>query len=241
MKDILELNKIYNEDCLKGMKKIEDKSINCIVTSPPYNLGGDFHTFVDGKRITYGDYKGFKDKIPETEYKQSQIEVLNECYRILNNDGFMFYNHKNRIINGSLSSPLEWIGKTYFNLSQIIVLDFGATANVDKRRFFPVHELLFVLNKNPKLKLHNDECLTDVWKMKKVKRKDSGHPATFHIDLPTRCILASTIEGDIVLDPYVGSGTTALASKNTNRNYIGFEISTTYCDITNIKLLDIDI
>lgn len=71
------------------MKQIEDKSINCIITSPPYNLGGDFHTFVDGKRVTYGDYKGFKDKIPETEYKHSQIEVLNECYRILNNDGLM--------------------------------------------------------------------------------------------------------------------------------------------------------
>lgn len=224
----IEVNKIYNKNCLDGMKELEENSINCIITSPPYNLGGDFHTFVDGKRVTYGDYNGFKDKIPEAEYKQQQINFLNECYRVLKDDGFMFYNHKNRIIKGSISSPLEWIFQTKWNISQIVVLDFGASANVDKRRFFPVHELLFVLNKNPKLKLHNEQCLTDVWKMKKVSRKESGHPATFHIDLPTRCILASTNDGDVVLDPYSGTGTTCKAAKNTNRQYLGFEVSELY-------------
>lgn len=210
------------------MSEIEDKLIDCIITSPPYNLGGDFHTFINGKRITYGDYEGFKDKIPEKQYKEEQINLLNECYRILNDEGFMFYVHKNRIITGSISSPLEWIYKTQWNISQIIVLNFGASANVDKRRFFPVHELLFVLNKNPKLKLHNDQCLTDVWQMKKVTRKESGHPATFHIDLPTRCILASTKEGDIVFDPYSGTGTTCKAAKDNNRKWLGFEISEEY-------------
>ena len=92
----MELNKIYNMDCLEYMKTLPNNSIHCIVTSPPYNLGGDFHTFVDGKRVTYGDYVGFKDKLTEEDYQQWQIEVLNECYRILKEDGFMFYNHKNR-------------------------------------------------------------------------------------------------------------------------------------------------
>ena len=57
----MELNKIYNMDCLEYMKTLPDNSIHCIVTSPPYNLGGDFHTFVDGKRVTYGDYVGFSN------------------------------------------------------------------------------------------------------------------------------------------------------------------------------------
>lgn len=214
------------------MKRIENKSIDCIVTSPPYNLGGDFHTFVNGKRITYGDYNGFKDKIPEKQYKEEQINLLNECYRILSDTGYMFYVHKNRIIKGCLSSPLEWIYQTNWNLTQIVVIDFGATANVDKRRFFPVHDLLFILNKNPNLKLHNDQCLTDVWKMKKVPRKESGHPATFHIDLPTRCILASTDKNDIVFDPYSGTGTTCKAAKELNRQYLGFEISKEYYDMS---------
>ena len=232
----MKLNNIYNMNCFDGMKQIEDKSINCIVTSPPYNLGGDFHTFVDGKRVTYGDYEGFKDKIPEKQYKEEQIDLLNECYRILADDGYMFYNHKNRIIKGSISSPLEWILKTEWNIAQIVILDFGASANVDKRRFFPVHELLFILNKDPSLKLHNDQCLTDVWKMKKVPRKESGHPATFHIDLPTRCILASTKENDIVFDPYSGTGTTCKAAKDNNRKYLGFEISDLYCEMSKQRV-----
>ena len=145
----------------------------------------------------------------------------------------MFYNHKNRIIKGTMSSPLEWILQSKWNLVQIVVLDFGATANVDKRRFFPVHELLFILNKDIKLKLHNNDCYTDVWKMKKVPRKISGHPATFDIELPIRCINASTNEGDLVFDPYSGTGTTLVAAKQLDRDYIGCEISDDYIELIN--------
>lgn len=225
---MIEINKIYNCPYQEKINLIDDKSIKCIVTSPPYNLGGDFHTFVNGKRVTYGDYDIYKDKMSESDYKNSQIDLLNECHRIVSDDGFMFYNHKNRIIKGSISSPLEWIYKTDWNIYQIVVLDFSATANVDKRRFFPVHELLFVLNKSNKVKLKNEMCLTDVWKMKKVSRKTSGHPAVFHEDLPTNCILASTNEGDIVLDMHSGTGTTCYSAKKLNRKYIGFEISEEY-------------
>ncbi len=215
---------------------MSNESINCIITSPPYNLGGDFHTFVDGKRITYGDYKGFNDKVPEEKYQENQIVILNECYRVMKETGYMFYVHKERIKNGTIIHPINWIDKSKWNLSQIVVLDYGATANVDKRRFFPVHELLFVLNKNPKQKLKNEQCLTDVWKMKKISRKESGHPATFHIDLPIRCILASTKEGDVVFDPYSGTGTTCKAAKDNNRKYLGFEISKEYYNISQKRL-----
>lgn len=75
--------------------------------------------------------------------------------------------------------------------------------------------------------------------MKKVPRKITGHPATFHVMLPERCIKSATKEGDIVLDPYMGVGTTAIACINNNRNYIGFEISTTYCDIANRRMQDV--
>jgi len=222
-------------DCLDGIKQIEDK-IDYIITSPPYNLGGDFHTFVNGKRVTYGDYNKYKDKIEESVYQQNQIDVLNECHRVLKDDGFMFYNHKNRIVNGGIISPLEWIDKSKFNISQVVIINLKSTANVDKRRFFPVYELLFVLNKDKKSKLNNEQCFTDVWEMKKVSRKISGHPATFHIELPSRCIMASTKEGDVILDPYIGSGTTALACKSLDRNFIGFETDDTYCDLGQKRL-----
>lgn len=241
----IELNKIYNEDCKQTMSKIENGYIDCIITSPPYNLGGDFHTFVNGKRVTYGDYNTYKDKLTEEDYQNWQIDILNECYRVLKDDGVMFYNHKNRIVKGSVISPFEWLSKTKFNISQVIVLNLKSTANVDKRRFFPVHELLFVLTKNKDTKLHNDECLTDVWEMKKVSRKISGHPATFYIDLPLRCIKASTNEGDVIYDPFSGTGTVAKACIGTNRQYIGSEIDEDYynksiCDIQNETIVKID-
>lgn len=233
---MIEVNKIYNMDCLEGMKEINDKSVDCIITSPPYNLGGDFHTFVNGKRVTYGDYNTYKDKLTEEDYQEWQLKFLNECYRVLKDDKFMFYNHKNRIIKGNIISPLDWIQKSKFNIYQIVVLNMKSTANVDKRRFFPVHELLFILNKSNNIKLNNYECLTDVWEMKKVSRKISGHPATFYIDLPTRCINASTKKEDIILDPFIGTGTTALAAINTNRKYIGFELDNTYCELANKRI-----
>lgn len=236
---MIELNKIHNEDCIHTMSKIQAKEINCIITSPPYNLGGDFHTFVNGKRVTYGDYNKYKDKLNEEDYQNWQIDVLNECYRILKDDGVMFYNHKNRIVKGNVISPFEWISKTEFKVSQVVVLNLKSTANVDKRRFFPVHELLFVLTKNIKTKLHNEECLTDVWEMKKVSRKVSGHPATFHIDLPLRCIRAGTNEGDIIYDPFSGTGTVAKACIETNRIFIGSEIDEDYYNKSILEIINI--
>lgn len=227
---------IYLEDCFNTMGRMGDGDIDCIITSPPYNLGGDFHTFVNGKRVTYGDYNKYKDKLTEEDYQNWQIDVLNECYRVLKDDGVMFYNHKNRIVKGSVISPFEWIHKTSFNISQVIVMNLKSTANVDKRRFFPVHELIFVLTKDKSTKLHNDECLTDVWEMKKVARKISGHPATFHIDMPTRCIMSSTTEGDIVYDPFCGSGTTPCASILSNRKYIASEIDDAYYEIAKKRI-----
>jgi DNA modification methylase len=194
---------------------------------------------VNGKRVTYGDYNSpYKDKLNEEDYQNWQIEVLNSCYNVLKDDGFMFYNHKNRIVNGSVISPFEWLTKTKFNINQVIVINLKSTANVDKRRFFPVHELLFVLTKQKGLKLNNEECLTDVWEMKKVSRKVSRHPATFHEDLPMRCIRASTKENDIVFDPFMGSGTTAIAALKLNRQFIGAEISKEYCDISEQKVTE---
>jgi len=241
---VLLINKIYKKDCLEGLRELiaMGQEVDCIVTSPPYNLGGDFHTMVGGKRVTYGDYESpYQDKLNEQQYQSWQTEILDTCFDVLKDDGVMFYNHKNRIVKGSIISPHEWIGRSKFNINQVIVMNLKSTANVDKRRFFPVHELIFVLTKKPGLKLNNHECLTDVWDLKKVPRKLSGHPATFHEELPRRCIISATKEGDLILDPFMGSGTTAVAAKNTKRNFIGFELSVEYIDIACERLREIDV
>lgn len=235
----MELNKIYLENCLDGMKNIKEDSIDCVVTSPPYNLGGDFHICNNGHRTTYGGYKSFSDKLAERDYQENQIQVLTELHRITKYGSYCFYVHKERIVKNDIISPLEWIKQTDWLVSQTVVLDMAATANVDKRRFFPVHEYIYVLCKTNESKLHNDRKLTSIWKVKKTPRKISGHPATFDIKVPTECILASTKEGDIVLDPYIGIGTTALACVQTKRKFIGFEIDPEYVEIANRKIEEV--
>ena len=233
----METNIIINDDCLKVLKNMQASTIDCIVTSPPYNLGGDFHTFVAGKRVSYGGYKNFKDNLKEEDYQKNQIDVLNELYRVCKENGYCFYVHKERIKNNNIISPIEWIRKTKWLISQTIVLDMKSTANVDKRRFFPTHEYIYVLCKNKKSKLNNVSNLTSVWQVKKVPRKISGHPAKFDYNIPYECIKVATKEGDIVLDPYSGTGTTPLAAIMLNRKYIGIEIEKDYAE-RSIKELE---
>lgn len=82
MPEIKELtNQVICGDCLEVLKTMSDNFIDCVVTSPPYNLGGDFHICNNGKRTTYGAYNTFKDNLKEEDYQQNQIDVLNELYR----------------------------------------------------------------------------------------------------------------------------------------------------------------
>lgn len=240
-------NAVIIGDNLRILSKFPSNSVDCVVTSPPYNLKGDFHTSRkkkgEGKstRVTFGDYTGFSDILPEDEYQTRQVQFLNECYRILKDGRFLFYVHKNRKINYEEVSPLSWIVKSEFKVFQTIYVDYRSTANVDKRRCFPVYELCFVLVKGEMgrdIKLNNEENLIDVWNLdrndnywvgfKKRPRKETGHPATFAFELARRCIILGTNPGDLILDPYAGTGTTLIESYLLNRPFIGLEISPIY-------------
>lgn len=118
MKQILEINKIHNIDCLDGLKMLESDSIDLIITSPPYNLGKQHHT----GNNRFKSYNEYDDNMPEELYQQWQIEVLNECYRVIKPNGSMWYNHKNRIKDGVQITPYEWILKSNFIVKQEIVM-----------------------------------------------------------------------------------------------------------------------
>ena len=107
---MLEANKIYNMDCLEGLKQIDDESIDLIITSPPYNLGKSHHT----GNNHFKAYTEYDDNMPEDLYQKWQVEILNECYRVLKKDGSLWYNHKNRIRNGEQIEPYRWLYKTPF-------------------------------------------------------------------------------------------------------------------------------
>src|SRR6056297_967674 len=103
----MEVNKVYQGDCLEEINKIPDNSVDIIITSPPYNLGNKHHT---GNKY----HSAYNDDLPEEEYQKQQIKVLNECFRVLKEDGSMWYNHKNRIKSGVQITPYEWLLKSKF-------------------------------------------------------------------------------------------------------------------------------
>lgn len=155
-------------DCLEVMKTIPDNTIDLIITSPPYNIGK-----MHSNKTQYGTYDN--NDMKEIDYQKWQITVLNECFRVLKNNGSMFYNHKVRIKNGLAIHPIQWITKSQLILKQEIVWDMGKSANCDKIRFFPFSERIYWLVKNKDTKLNNELCLSDVWRIvPNNNRKERG-------------------------------------------------------------------
>lgn len=215
-------------DCLELMKDIPDKSIDLIITSPPYNIGN-----MKSNTIQYGTYNG--NNMKEIDYQSWQIEVLNECFRVLKDEGSMFYNHKVRINKGLAIHPLEWVFQSKFLLKQEITWDMGKSANCDKIRFFPFSERVYWLVKDRKTKLYNKNNLSDVWRVVPThRRKDTGHIAVMPETIVSNIL--NNIEGDVVLDPFMGSGTTGVVCYNLNRNFIGIELDEDYISIAKKRI-----
>lgn len=240
----MELDRIYCIDVLEGLKQLEDNSIDVIITSPPYNkcgLNGSHNKNDDNdlwnKTIAYGGNFN-NDNKNEEEYQQWQIEILNECYRVLKNDGVMFYNHKNRIVKGKgyIISPYQWLTQTPFMIRQEIVWNQGGGANVEPSRFVPVSERIFFLTKTKKHIFNRNKDVdfkTDVWNVK--SDKNTEHPAPFPITIPDTLLKCITRKGT-VLDIFMGSGTTAIASLNNGFNYLGFELFQEYVDMAEKRI-----
>ena len=239
---MLETNRIYNIDVMDGLKLLDDNSIDLIITSPPYNKAG-LNGIQKGKKwkgtIDYNDDVNV-DNIPEDEYQKWQIDFLNECFRGLKSDGSMFYNHKNRIHKGEIVSPYQWLLKTKFKIRQEIIWDRGSTNNVNTCRFLPMTELIFWLTKTTQPNFYRSlttKYKNEIWSF--PFEKNTKHPAPFPIDLPNNimdCIPSKENNNIIVLDPFMGSGTVALAALQHNFEYIGFEKFKIYVDMTNERI-----
>ena len=221
---------IYKGDCLEVMKEIPDKSVDLIITSPPYNLGGKFHT----GNVQWKAYNEYNDNMPEELYQQWQVDFLNECYNKLQDGGSMFYNHKPRIRNGVCIHPLEWVMKSNFILKQEIIWKNGSQ-NFDKIRFYPFTERIYWLVKSPKTKLYNVHGLSDVWDNIKNQKRHEIHKATFPVKLP-QTIIECFEDANVILDPFMGIGTTGVACINTNRKFIGIELDEKYFEIAENRI-----
>ena len=239
---MLELNKIYCCDVLEGLHQLDDESIDLIITSPPYNKFG-----LNGKQasnkwnasIDYGNDIEIDNK-DEEEYQDWQIEILNECYRVLKPKGSLFYNHKNRIIKGigEISNPYSWLIRTPFKIRQELIWDRGSTNNVARCRYLPTTEKIFWLTKSSRPRFDRDEDTLfkkEVWSFPFKTKTD--HPAPFPELLPDN-IIHCVAQGEriIVLDPFMGSGTVAASAKFNGCDYIGFELIPEYAEMATRRV-----
>jgi len=236
----MELNKIICGDSLTVLKTLPDEFVDCVVTSPPYNKNG-FRGRKDcsrgngrwqGSDISYGEYQ---DNMDEENYQEWQISILDELYRIIKPKGSIFYNHKIRRANHEASHPFKWIMKSKLHFYQQIIWDRSGGPDHNVNYLDPTTELIFWLVKNvPNVYKKQSKFLTEIWKINPAV--GLSHPAPFPLALVKNCILLTTKEGDTVLDPFMGSGSSGLAAKEIRRNYLGIELNPEYIEMAERRI-----
>ena len=223
----MELNKIYNEDCLIGMKNIPDKTIDLVVTDPPYLLttlcgGGILH-----RREYIKELDGIKDGF--------STEVLDELCRVMKKINIYLFCSQRQILP-LLKYFVEGKGCNWNLLSWHKQNPVPACGN----RYLPDTEyILFFREQGVKIKGTLDSKKT--YFMSNVNKEDKkkfGHPTCKPIFILQNLILNSSESGGVILGPFMGSGSTAVACMNMKRNFIGFEINKEYFDVSQKRILE---
>ena len=267
---MLEINKIYNMDCLEGMKLLPDECIDLTVTSPPYDNLRDYNN-----EVTW-NFEKFQ-------------EIAKELFRVTKPGGVVVWVVGDATINGSETGTsfrqALYFKEIGFNLHDTMIYQKDSCPFPETNRYYPAFEYMFVLSKGkPKtvnliadkpnkrygekitgtgrnsdgtLKPHTAVknktnrtvkkfgVRTNVWLYRVGKWKITKdeyaykHPAMFPEQLAEDHIISWSNPGDIVLDPFLGSGTTAKMALLNNRNFIGFEISKEYCEIAEQRISQI--
>jgi site-specific DNA-methyltransferase (adenine-specific) len=241
---MIENNKIYNEDCLKTLKSMEDNSVDLILTSPPYNIGIDYDSYDDKK-----DWK---------EYYKWCGEWLEQCYRVLKSDGRIAIDHYLSL--GTAQYRTAPIAKLYNIMDDIgfkhhsiavwtdITLAkrtaWGSWLSASSPYINSPYEGVIIDYKDKWKKENKGESTIKkedfikltrgVWDIKTETRGLTK--ANFSIDFASKIINLLSYKDDVVYDPFMGSGTTAIACIRNGRKYIGSEISPNYWEIANDRI-----
>lgn len=228
------INKVIQGDCLEVMKQIPDESIDLILTDPPYNVG-----------YSYNEYK---DNLSGREYLDWQFDVLREAERLLKPDGSLFYLNYPEVnceiyvgLKEDFSlKPLEIITWVYNTHTQGNPLRKASRTWIWSSKGEPINNFKGEY-KNPTdarvlelIKNGGRPKEQDWWRCEQVKNvspEKTEHPCQIPIEMVMKIIEGATERDAVVLDPFLGSGTTGIAAKKLNRNFIGVESSKDYCDI----------
>lgn len=233
---------IRHIDCLKGLQSIEENSVDCIVTSPPYNKGTQKQK--TGNQIWKGfkiDYDEYQDNKSEEEYAEWMIEVLNELYRVIKPNGSVFFNHK-VILRNCVGHFPTWVLNSKLYLYQMIIWNRMCSSNMRSETLYPTYEIIFWMVKGkPQVFKCQAKYQNDIWNI--LPDRNNSHPAPFPYALAENCINLSCPRGKscLVVDPFSGSGTTALAAKNNGHSFIGFEISSEYIKMAQDRIAGVSV
>jgi len=248
----LMINTIYNEDCLNTMNKLQENSIDIIITSPPYNTcvkrkGGPSDK---GKYDVYNDWKS------EEEYIKWSIDVFNGYDKVLKENRVVLYNFSYSIENPSLPYKLvagivnntEWEVVDTILWKKSNAIPHPASYN----RLHRVYEYIWVFARKKEVKTFRmSKKVVSVSKKTGQKyyeivdnliyAKNNDGPnelnkATFSTDLVCKLIEMYGVDGDIIYDSFIGVGTTALGALKMNCRFIGSELSKPQCDLASLKL-----
>ena len=228
---------------------LPDNCVQLVVTSPPYNAS-----------------KEYDDDLTLSQYLQLLRDVFTECYRVLSPGGRMVVNIANlgRKPYIPLSSHVNLMmhGIGFLHRGEVIwdksasagsSCAWGSFKSASNPCLRDIHEYLLMYSKGdyklPRDKQEKENGRVDtigrdefiqqtksIWAFSTESAKRVKHPAPFPVELPKRCIEMFTFKGDIVLDPFLGSGTTAVAAKMCGRKYIGYDLSEEYCNIAEQRI-----
>ena len=230
------LDRIHQGDCLDVMRQLPDQCVDLIVTSPPYNIrnstGGGMRggsgLWKSGE-LGQGGYADDTDDKPHAQYVAEQRERLTEMMRLVKDDGAIFYVHKWRVQGGLIQDRSDILAG--FPERCRIIWDRGSGYNHNPGYPIPSYEVVYLLAKAGFREA--DSGIRDVWQI--APEKGSWHPAPFPLELARRAIAYTSAQ--VVLDPYMGSGTTAVAALLEGRHYIGIERNADYCQKARKRIL----
>lgn len=214
----MELNKIYNTDCLDFMCSMPDSCVDLVVTDPPYEIhtkGGGL-----GKRPVYEN--GALGKISQGFDAEATLEQIARICKKINIFIFCSTKQKPRIMN--------WGYERGCNIAELAWYKPNAAPFTNNTFKSDLENIIYIREKGVKIKgiskLFTHNC----------GKSKYGHPTEKPLEIIEKLILTASNEGDLIFDPFMGSGTTAAACKELNRNFIGCEIEAKYCEIAEKRL-----
>lgn len=244
----LETNRIFNMDCIEGMKTIPSGTIDLVITDPPFAI--DFKAKRSNYNRTVGRVLEGYNEISKAQYGDFTRQWMSEVYRILKESGSMFvfsgWNNLKDIL-----FAIDEIG--FITINHIIwKYQFGVATQKrfvtshyhclyvckddKKRKFFPYSRFDKESRNKDGRSLHYKDK-EDVWEIKREYwTGDQKTPTKLPLELVRKILVYSSEEGDIILDPFLGSGQVAVVSKMLKRQYLGFEIVKEYYDFAKERL-----